>query len=126
MSEKIKLVQGDTRPQIRCVIKDESSAVPQNIIGATVLLRFRATGESAVITTLTGLLLPGLEAEDGAVSSEAGYATPGAGGRVVFIPTLAMTLNPPGAYEGELEVTFVDGGIQTVFAPLKFVLRQQF
>jgi hypothetical protein len=126
MQEKIKLVQGDTRPQIKCVIADQTTGEPQNIAGATVLLRFKAIEESELITTLTGILLPGLENEDRTVSTEGFYATPGTGGRVVFVPTLEMTVNPPGNYQGELEVTFADGSIQTVYAVLKFVIRKQF
>lgn len=126
MTTKIKLVQGDTRPQIKCVITDEVSGLAQNIAGATVLLRFKALGEVSVITVLTGLLLSGLELQDGTLSLEGLYLTPGTGGRVVFMPTLAMTVNPPGLYEGELEITFTDGSIQTVYALLKFSLREQF
>jgi|GEM_PF-869924 len=126
MSTKIKLVQGDTKPQIKCVITDEATGIVQNIAGATALLKFRAAGSQTIITTLTGVLLPGLELNDGSISIEGPYLTAGTGGRVIFLPTLMMTNNPAGNYEGELEVTFADASVQTVYALLKFSLREQF
>ena len=33
---------------------------------------------------------------------------------------------PPGDYEGEIEINFSDGTIQTVYDPLKFKLREEF
>jgi hypothetical protein len=40
MTEKIKLVQGDTRPVLVCTIKDDTTGLPINISGATVRLSF--------------------------------------------------------------------------------------
>lgn len=125
-TDKIKLVQGDTAPQIRVIIRDDDTKKEVNINGASVVLKFRATGDTTLITTLYGSLLPGLEKTDGTLSLDGVYAQPGYGGRVAFIPTLEMTNNDAGSYEGELEVTFADGTIQTIYAPLKFQLREQF
>ena len=61
MAEKIKLVQGDTKPQIKCVITDENTGDIINLAGATVLLKFRATGSANILFTLTGYLQSGLE-----------------------------------------------------------------
>lgn len=129
MSDKIKLVQGDTRPQLRYVVSDETTGQIVDISGSTVLLKFRAAGTTAVLFTLTGYLQSGIEDADGNVT-QAGpgeaYATPGKGGRVAFQFGAGNLNVPPGAYEGELEVTFGDTSVQTVYSPTKFVVRAQF
>lgn len=129
MSEKIKLVQGDTRPQIRFVVTDEVTGAIVDLTGSTARLKFRASGTDTVLFTLTGYLQSGIEDANGNVTQAAvgeAYEVPGSGGRVAF-QFLAGNLDvEPGAYEGELEVTFADSSIQTVFSPTKFTVRAQF
>jgi hypothetical protein len=110
MTEKIKLVQGDTRPALVCTITDDTTNLPINITGATVLLKFRAAGVTALTATVTGSV------------------TDGANGVVAFYPASApaMLQGEPGDYEGEIEITFGDGQIQTVYDVLKFKLREDF
>lgn len=130
-TQKIRLVQGDTRPQIKCVITDENTGAIVDLTSATALLKFRAAGETTVLFTLTGYLQPGLEDQDGNVTQfgvgEA-YATPGKGGRVAFQFGAGNLNVEPGSYEGEIEITFPapNAGIQTVYTPLKFQVRGQF
>lgn len=109
MAEKIKLVQGDTRPQIQTTLTDENTGNAIDITGATCLLKFRAVGSTTLVDTLTGTV------------------TNGAGGVVVF-PWNNTTLNvDAGDYEGEIEVTFPAGqGKQTVYELLKFKVREDF
>lgn len=109
MTEKIRLVQGDTRPQIQATITDENTGLPVDISGATCLLKFRAVGSSTLVDTLTGVV------------------TNGANGVVVFAWN-QNTLNvDAGDYEGEIEVTFPSGqGKQTVYDVLKFKVREDF
>lgn len=123
---KIKLVQGDSRPQIKCVITDQSTDGVINIAGATVRLKFREKDSIEVLFTLIGNLLAGLEAEDGTVLLDSPYETIGVGGRVVFVfgPTDLNVRS--GAYEGEIEVTFPDETVQTIYTPLAFTIREQF
>lgn len=131
MAEKIKLVQGDTKPQIKCVITEESTGNIVDLGGSTALLKFRATGSTTVLFTLTGVLMPGLEDDDGNVTQynvgEA-YEVPGSGGRVVFRFQTGNLNVEPGQYEGEIEITFgvPNEGVQTVYTPLKFQVRAQF
>jgi hypothetical protein len=110
MAEKIKLVQGDTRPAIVCTITDDRTQQPINVTGATVLLKFRAAGAQVLTTTVTGSI------------------TDGAAGQVVFFPSTApeMLQGEPGDYEGEIEITFSDSTIQTVFDLIKFRVREDF
>ncbi len=129
MAEKIKLVQGDTRPQLRYVVTDETTGQIVDISGSTALLKFRAAGQQTVLFTLTGYLQSGIEDADGVVTQASpgeAYATPGKGGRVAFQFSPGNLDVPPGQYEGELEVTFGDSSIQTVYTPTKFVVRAQF
>lgn len=129
MSQKIKLVQGDTKPQLRYVVSDETTGAIVNLAGATVLLKFRAAGAQDILFTLTGYLQSGLESEDGTVAQAApgeAYEVPGSGGRVAFQFNPGNLDIEPGVYEGELEVTFADSSIQTVYSVTKFQVRAQF
>jgi len=131
MATKIKLVQGDTKPQIKCVITDENTGSIINLAGSTVLLKFRAAGSSAILFNLTGFLQAGLEAADGSITLAAPgeqYEVAGSGGRVAFQFNTGNLNVDPGLYEGEIEITFTGpaGGVQTVFTPLKFQVRAQF
>lgn len=129
MSQKIKLVQGDTKPQLRYVVTDETSGSIVNLAGSTVLLKFRAAGSTTILFTLTGFLQSGIEDENGAVTQAApgeAYAVPGSGGRVAFQFGTGNLDVDPGMYEGELEVTFADSSIQTVYSVTKFQVRAQF
>jgi hypothetical protein len=110
MTDKIKLVQGDTRPAIVCTITDETTGDPVNITGAAVVLKFRPTGSTTLQATVSGTV------------------TSGAAGQVAFYPasTPAMLTGDAGDYEGEIEITFSDGQIQTVYDLLKFKIREDF
>jgi hypothetical protein len=110
MAEKIKLVQGDTKPALVCNITDEITGLPIVVTGATVLLKFRAVGSDTLTATVTGSV------------------TDGVNGQVAFYPASApaMLLGEAGDYEGEIQITFSDGTIQTVYDLLKFKLREDF
>ena len=126
MAEKIKLVQGDTKPAIIVSLTDETSGVPLGLNGSTPQLLFRAVGSSQVLVTLTGTLLVGRLLEDGSVDSTAPYDTLGAGGRVQFNWGAGDLNQDAGDYEGEIQITFGDGTVQTVYDLMKFKLRQDF
>jgi hypothetical protein len=110
VAEKIKLVQGDTKPALVCNITDDATGVALNITGATVLLKFRAVGSTTLTATVTGSIINGLA------------------GQVAFFPASApeMLLGAAGDYEGEIQITFADGTIQTVYDLLKFKVREDF
>lgn len=110
MAEKIKLVQGDTRPALVCAITDDTTGAAIDITGATVLLKFRQAGSTTLQATLTGSV------------------TNGPAGQVAFYPASdpAMLQGAPGEYEGEIEITFADGQRQTVYDLLKFKVREDF
>jgi hypothetical protein len=108
--EKIRLVRNDTRPALVCTITDDTTNAPIDITGATVLLKFRQAGAEVLQATV------------------AGAVTDGPAGEVVFYPASApeMLQGEPGDYQGEIEITFPDGQIQTVFDLLRFGIRQDF
>lgn len=110
MAEKIRLVRNDTRPSIVCTITDDTTSSPINITGATVRLKFRAAGATELTATVVGTV------------------TNGPDGQVVFFPATApeMLQGEPGDYEGEIEITFSDNTVQTVFDLIKFRVREDF
>lgn len=110
MAEKIKLVQGDTRPALVCTLTDETTGAAINLSGATVRLKFRAAGETQLAATVTGSVTHPHQ------------------GQVVFYPASApeMLAGEAGDYEGEIEITFADGQVQTVYDILKFKVREDF
>lgn len=126
MAEKIKLVQGDTKPALVVSLTDENSGGAIGLNGSTVRLYFRAVGSTTILATLVGTLLAGIVLEDGTINSNSPYNTPGVGGRVQFLWGTNDLTQPAGDYEGEIEITFSDGSKQTVYDLLKFKLREDF
>ena len=108
MAEKIKLVQSDTRPALVVTLTDETTGLPINIMGGTPRLKFRAFGATVLTDTLIGSVTDGLS------------------GRCVFNWSPISLAGEPGDYEGEIEVTFADARVQTVYDLLKFKLRREF
>lgn len=126
MAEKIKLVQGDTRPQIRFSLTDDTTGQVIDISGSTVYMKFRAVGSDTILFTRTGNLIPGIILEDGSVSTSPPYNVAGSGGLVVFTFATGNLDIDPGPYEAEIEVVFSDGSIQTVYQLQKFIVRADF
>jgi len=111
MSEKIKLVRNDTKPAIVCTITDETTGSAISLTTASeVSLKFRAAGSDTLQATVTGVI------------------TNAASGIVTFFPSSApeMLTGDAGDYEGEIEITFADGTVQTVYDVLKFKVREDF
>jgi hypothetical protein len=110
MAEKIRLVQGDTRPTLVVTLTDEFTKTPINISGATVRLKFRALGDETVRSTLVGT-----------------NTDPSNGVCAFFWSDDPNSLaGDQGPYEGEIEITFSDSTIQTVYDKLKFYIREDF
>jgi len=120
-SQTLNLVTGDTLPELTFTLKDSQEAAsgqvldtedsstwkPISVTGATVRLRIRELGSSTVKSTLTCTV------------------TDGANGKVATnFPT--GTLDTAGTFEGELEITFSSGGIQTVYDLIKLKVRSDF
>jgi hypothetical protein len=110
MAEKIKLVQGDTGPQLRLTLTDEDTGTASDLSGATVTLHFRAAGSSAVLF------------------SRAAYINPATATTGVCIVEWAVgDLDvDAGEYEGEVEIVRSSGLRETVYDILKFKVREDF
>lgn len=108
MSDNIKLVQGDTRPNIRLTLRDADRKVI-DVSTATVVLKFRALGTTQTLFTLP-LLKPN-GGTDGVV--------------VIAFQPGDLSVNP-GLYEGEIEIFFDSLNTQTIYDTVKFTVRAQF
>ena len=120
-SETLNLVKGDTLPELTFTLKDSNTAAsgltldpnnsatwsPIDVTGAQVRLRLRELGSTTVKSTLLCTV------------------SDGTGGKVITdFP--AGTLDTAGTFEGEIEITFATGGIQTVYDLVKFKVRSDF
>lgn len=120
-SQTINLVTGDTLPELTFTLRDSNTAAsgqtldsnnsatwaPINVSGATVRLRLRELGSTTVKSTLTCTV------------------TDGDAGKVATNFPVG-TLDKAGTFEGEIEITFAGGGIQTVYDLIKFKVRSDF
>lgn len=108
MSDVIKLVQGDTRPQLRVTLTDDNTGLAIDISGSTCRMFFREVGESGILDTLNGVITSGIN------------------GQVVFSWNPNTLAGAEGDYEGEVQVTFPDDTIQSIYKPLRFRVRADF
>lgn len=110
MADKIKLVQGDTSPQLRLVLTDQITGTPIDLTGGSVTLHFRAAGADTVMFSRPAFINPEL-------------ATTG----VCYIEWEEGDLDvPAGEYEGEIEVLRSSGLRETIYDLLKFKVREDF
>jgi len=110
MADKIFLVKGDTGPALVCTIVDSVTNAVIVLTGASVSLYFRAVGSSTLQAIVPGVI------------------TDGPNGVVTFFPssTPAMLQGDAGDYEGEIQITFPSGQVQTLYELLKFKVRGEF
>ena len=120
-SSTVKLVVGDTLPELNFTLKDSNTAAAGktldpddnttwaavNLTGSTVRFRIREVGSTSVLSTITATI------------------TSAANGQVtVAFPSGTWTTS--GTFEGEIEHTTSGGGIQTVQDLIKFQVRDDF
>lgn len=110
MSMLIPMVRGDTRPTLEFTVRDQNGAVI-NITGATVRLRISNKSTGAVLITRVLTI------------------TDGPGGKCTFAWVStdwnAGVLDAAGHYDAELEVTFSDATVGTVFPVYDLYCRNQ-
>jgi hypothetical protein len=110
MATSFKYVQGDTGPQIKLTLTQGDSDTPVDLTGASVVLNFRAAGESNVLFS-RGLLVSSSTASQG----------------IATLQWQTDDLNQEaGTYEGEVEVVLATGLRETLFDLLKFKIREDF
>ena len=121
--DTINLVAGDSKPQINMTLRDSNTAADGftldpddpstwaviDITDPTVRVKFRALGSTTILDTL--------------VCVKVAPYTDG----VCYMPWNLDTLDvAAGTYEGEIELTYTDGTVMTVFDKLKFKVRGDF
>ena len=120
-SSTIKLVVGDTLPELNFTLKDSNTAAAGktldpddsttwaavNLSGSTVRFRIREVGSTSVLSTITATIT-------GASTGQVAVAFP------------SGTWTTSGTFEGEIEHTTSGGGIQTVQDLIKFQVRDDF
>tara|TARA_B100000424_G_C22933656_1_gene496716 strand:+ start:201 stop:575 length:375 start_codon:yes stop_codon:yes gene_type:complete len=120
-STSLNMVVGDTLPELVVTLKDKNTAAtgkvldaddsstwaPINLTGATVRLRLREIGKTTITDTRTMTITGATNGECSTNFTASSFPT-------------------AGTYEGEIEMTFSTGGIQTVFELVKFKVRDDF
>ena len=121
--EHIKLVRGDTLPQLTMTLKDSNAAAagstlkaddsdtwaPIDLTGATIKMKLRAVGASAVKEVLPMYIF-------------GGDPTQG----TVFMDWTSTALDTAGEFTGEIEITYGGSSIVTVFKQLSFIVREDY
>ena len=120
-SNTVKLVVGDTLPELNFTLKDSNTAASGTTLDAensatwaaidltngTVKLRVRSVGTTLITATITATI----------TSASTGACT-------LLFPSGTWT--SAGTYEGEIEFTKADGNIQTIQDLIKFKVRDDF
>ena len=105
------LVQGDNGSQIKATITRSDTGAAVDLSSATPRLKFKKRNTSTVLTTIDSFTSV---TED----QEAGICQ-------FAFNTAALNINA-GDYVGEIEITFSDGTIETVYEELEFTLREDY
>lgn len=120
-SQTLNYVVGDTLPAIELTLKDKNTAAsglvldpddsstwaPIDISGATVRMRLREVGGTAIVDTRLFSVVNGTQG-----TATSNLAT--------------TTFASSGTYEGEIEITHANNSIQTVFDLVRFKVRDDF
>ena len=120
-SDTLKLVVGDTLPELNFTLKDSNAAASGftldaddsttweavNLTDGVVKLRIRKVGSTVITKTLTATLTGPTDGQ-------------------CAIQFDSTTWTEAGTFEGELEYTTSGGGIQTVQDFIKFKVREDF
>lgn len=105
------LVQGDNGSQVKVVITRDDTGLPVNLTGSTPTLKFKKKNTSNVLSEINSATV---SSED----LEAGIA-------VFQFNTSALDITA-GDYVGEVQITFDDGTIETVYEELSFTIREDY
>jgi len=117
----IKLVAGDTLPDIRFDLKDANKGAD----GATYDVNDASTWAPIDLTDGTARLIVREQGAETTLSSITGIVQDAANGAVIF-PLANTPFTSGGLYEGEVEISYLGGGIQTMYDLVKFKVRGDF
>ena len=105
-----ELVKGDQAPQVQAVLKRENDNSVIDFSGGSCVLKFRKKGSTTTLFT----------------SSAANVGNNFQDGIAVFSFSGTQLAISQGYYEGEIEITYASGTIETVFKILDFYVRDDF
>ena len=106
-----QIVKNDTAPQVQATITKSYDGSVVDLTGASVRLKFRKKGSTTTLFTLNGFNVP---------------TTNFAKGIVLFLFGTNNLDIDAGYYEGEVEITYDNGSVDTVYEVLNFKLRADF
>ena len=108
MATSFNYVQGDTGPQLKVTLTNDTTKEAVDLSGATVTLHFRAAGETSVLFSRNFLITD----EDNGIA---------------VLQWQTDDLNQDaGVYEGEIEIVTSGGIRETIYDKLKFRIREDF
>lgn len=128
---RIRFVRNDQRPALRVSLELGAAPIDVSGVGVSVRAYVRLKSESTVKATMVGIKSTGrrtaIDPDTGAwtVDTSGGWATPGAGGIVIFQPS-ADVFDQAGAYEVEYEIDWGGGIKQTIFEIDQVQVRADF
>ena len=134
INDAILLVQGDTNPPLILSINTDeynyfteiTTSTPINIANANIVLKLRKVNSNTVFATIPGIPITGImDYTDGSINTDPPYDIPGIGGRVQF-NWLIDSLTEYGMCQGEIQITYDNNSIQTVYDTIPIRIRQQF
>ena len=105
-----QLVQGDQAPQIQAKLTRDDTGGLIDFSGGSCALKFRAKGTTTTLFTLA--------AADVGQNFQDGIA-------VFSFSNTQLNLDE-GYYEGEIEITYDSGAVETIFQVLDFYIRADF
>lgn len=107
----VYLVQGDSGSQVKATITREDTGSAVDLTGATPRLKFKKKNTSTILSTLSSIASSSSDLQSGVAVFEFG----------------ASDLDiAPGAYVGEIEVTFGSGDIETVYEQIDIIVREDY
>lgn len=109
--DTLYLVQSDNGSQIKIVITRDDTGAAVDLTNATPTLKFKKKSTSSVLASINSST--SLESE-----LEAGIA-------LFQFDTSALNITA-GDYVGEVQVSFADGSVETVYEELDFVVREDY
>jgi hypothetical protein len=109
--DTLYLVQGDNGTQVKIEITRDDTGLPVDLTGATPTLKFKKKNTDSVLVSINSAVV---DADD----LEAGIA--------IFPFTAAALDITSGDYAAEIQVSFANETIETVYEELQFTVREDY